>query len=59
MRSNLSHNAMQAGKSLLKKEYNTELSVDGALDLATRVLLKTMDTTTPSPDKVEMSVLRR
>lgn len=49
----------QAGKSLLKSDYSAGMSVDQALELAARVLLKTMDTTTPSAEKVEFSVLRR
>jgi 20S proteasome subunit alpha 3 len=43
----------------LKSDYTESASVEECLDLAAKVLLKTMDTATPTPDKVEFSVLRR
>jgi 20S proteasome subunit alpha 3 len=46
----------QAGKSLLKTEYNPEEipSIEEALRLAVKVLNKTMDGTTASADKMEL-----
>lgn len=49
----------QAATSLLKTEYKENLSMDEALELAVKVLGKTMDTVTPSPEKMEFSVLRK
>lgn len=49
----------QAGKSLLKTEYKPDMTLEQGLELAAKVLLKTMDTTTPSPEKTEFSVLQR
>jgi len=48
----------QAATSLLKKEYVEGCSIDEALELAVKVLNKTMDTVTPTPDKMEFSVLK-
>uniref|UniRef100_A0A7S2XZ80 Proteasome subunit alpha type n=1 Tax=Fibrocapsa japonica TaxID=94617 RepID=A0A7S2XZ80_9STRA len=47
----------QAGKSLLKTEYSDTLTVDEALELAAKVLNKSMDTTTPSAEKMEFFTL--
>lgn len=54
----------QAGKSLLKAEYNDEESsegempdISGALQLALKVLNKTMDGAIASPDKIELFVM--
>lgn len=49
----------QAATSLLKSEFKGDLSMDAALELAVKVLSKTMDTTTPSAEKMEFSVLRK
>ncbi|GBG30128.1 Proteasome subunit alpha type [Hondaea fermentalgiana] len=48
----------QAATSLLKKEYKDDCSIEEALELAVKVLNKTMDSVTPSADKMEFSVLR-
>jgi len=40
-------------------EFTPDLSVETALELAVKVLAKTMDTTTPTADKMEFSVLQR
>uniref|UniRef100_A0A7S2RIX5 Proteasome subunit alpha type n=1 Tax=Mucochytrium quahogii TaxID=96639 RepID=A0A7S2RIX5_9STRA len=48
----------QAASSLLKKEYKDECSIEDALELAVKVLNKTMDTVTPTPEKMEFSVLK-
>lgn len=50
----------QAGQSILKTDYKVdETSLDDALLLAVKVLSKTMDTTSPTADKVEFSTVTR
>lgn len=49
----------QAAKSILKADYAEDISVEDALKLSVKVLSKTMDTTTPSADKMEFTVVRR
>ena len=49
----------QAAKSLLKSDYADDMSIDDALQLSVKVLSKTMDTTTPSVDKMEFTVVTR
>lgn len=49
----------QAGKSLLKTDYKEDSNVDSNLKLAVKILLKTMDATTPSPEKIELSSITR
>jgi len=49
----------KAATSLLLSEFKPDLSVEAALELAVKVLTKTMDTTTPTADKMEFSVLQR
>jgi len=49
----------QAGKSLLKNEYEEGASIEDCLKLAAKVLNKTMDTTTPTADKMEFFTLTR
>lgn len=49
----------EAGKSMLKKEYKEDMSLQEALKLAVQVMNKTMDTTTPAPDKMEFYTLSR
>lgn len=49
----------QAGKALLKSEYEEGASVGDCLKLAVKVLNKTMDSTTPSPDKMEFTTITR
>lgn len=51
--------ACQAGKALLKSEYEEGASVDACLKLAVKVLNKTMDSTTPSPEKMEFTTITR
>jgi 20S proteasome subunit alpha 3 len=48
-----------AASTILKSDYKDDLSLDGALALAIKVLTKTMDSTTLSPDKLELSTVRR
>ena len=47
----------QAATSILKQEWNDELDLDGALKLALKVLSKTMDSTTLTPDKLDFATL--
>eukprot|EP01038_Epipyxis_sp_PR26KG_P015835 gene15835-21455_t len=47
----------QAGKSILKTDYVETNSVDKNLKVAVKVLLKTMDSATPSPERIELSTL--
>lgn len=45
----------QAGKSILKTDFVQNNSIDSNLKLAVKILLKTMDSTTPTPDRIELS----
>jgi 20S proteasome subunit alpha 3 len=49
----------QAGKSILKTDYHEENDLDKNLKVAVKILLKTMDATTPSPERIELSTLRK
>jgi len=49
----------QAGKSLLKSDYKEESSVQQTLKIAVKILLKTMDATAPSPERIELSTMKR
>jgi 20S proteasome subunit alpha 3 len=49
----------QAGKSLLKTDFKEENSLATNVKLAVQILSKTMDSTTPSPDRIELSIMRR
>lgn len=50
----------QAAQSILKTDYKSdEIKLDDALVLAVKVLSKTMDTTSPTPDKVEFATVTR
>lgn len=46
-----------AASSILKSDYKEGLSMDDALGLTVKVLTKTMDSTTLSPEKVELSTV--
>mmetsp|Transcript_26556 Transcript_26556/g.37804 ORF Transcript_26556/g.37804 Transcript_26556/m.37804 type:complete len:255 (+) Transcript_26556:33-797(+) len=48
-----------AAQSIFKKEYDEDIKLDDALLLSLKVLGKTMDTTSPTPDKVEISTITR
>jgi len=48
----------QAGKSLLKTDYAETNTVAENLKLAVKILIKTMDSTTPSPERIEISVMK-
>lgn len=47
----------QTATSLLKQEWSDNLTLDQGLYLAAKVLTKTMDTTSPTADKFEFSIL--
>ncbi|DAZ94901.1 TPA: hypothetical protein N0F65_003071 [Lagenidium giganteum] len=49
----------RAAKSLLKNEYEDSLTVETALKFAVKVMGKTMDTTTPSAEKLEFTTVTR
>lgn len=49
----------QAAQSILKTDYKDEMKLDDALILAVKVLSKTMDTTAPTPDKMEFATITR
>jgi len=50
----------QAAQSILKSDYKVaETSLKDALILAVKVLSKTMDTTSPTPDKLEFATVTR
>jgi 20S proteasome subunit alpha 3 len=46
-----------AASSILKSDYKDDIDFDGALGLAIKVLTKTMDSTTLSPDKLELCTI--
>lgn len=49
----------QAGKSILKTDYKPENSVEQNLKVAVKILLKTMDSATPTPERIELSTLKK
>ena len=49
----------KAATSILVSEFNAEMTVPEALKLAVKVLAKSMDTTAPTADKMEFTVLQR
>lgn len=49
----------QAAQSILKTEYKQDIELKDALVLAVKVLSKTMDTTSPSAEKLEFATLTR
>lgn len=49
----------QAAQSILKTEYKADMELKEALVLAVKVLSKTMDTTTPSAEKLEFATVTR
>merc|ERR1711988_29168 len=46
-----------SAESILKQEYQEDMDLGGALQLAIKVLSKTMDSTQLTPDKLEFAVL--
>jgi 20S proteasome subunit alpha 3 len=49
----------RAAKSMLKSDYEEGMTVDEALAFAVKVMGKTMDTTTPSTEKLEFTTVTR
>mmetsp|Transcript_43323 Transcript_43323/g.49819 ORF Transcript_43323/g.49819 Transcript_43323/m.49819 type:complete len:250 (+) Transcript_43323:178-927(+) len=49
----------QAANSILTQEYKEGCTLNEALGLVAKVMCRTMDTTSPSPDKFEIVVVRR
>ena len=49
----------KAATSILVSEFNATLTVQEALKLAVKVLAKSMDTTSPTADKMEFTMLQR
>lgn len=49
----------QAAQSILKTDYKEEATLDEALILAVKVLSKTMDTTSPTPEKLEFATVTK
>ena len=47
----------QAGKSILKSDFKDDLNVQKNIKLAIKILLKTMDSATPSPERLEISTM--
>ena len=45
----------QAGKSILKTDFKENASVNDNLKLAIKIILKTMDSTTPTAERIELS----
>ncbi len=49
----------QAGKSLLKTDYKEDGLVMDNMKLAVRILMKTLDAATPSPERIELTVMSK
>mmetsp|Transcript_11595 Transcript_11595/g.13322 ORF Transcript_11595/g.13322 Transcript_11595/m.13322 type:complete len:259 (+) Transcript_11595:271-1047(+) len=49
----------QNATTILRKEYAEDMSIDDAVQLAVKVLHKTMDTATPSAEKIEFTILKK
>jgi 20S proteasome subunit alpha 3 len=49
----------QAGKSILKTDYKEDATINDNLKLSVKILLKTLDSATPSPERIELSVLKK
>ena len=49
----------QAGKSILKTDYKEDGALAGNAKLAVKIMLKTMDSTTLSPERLEISELKK
>lgn len=48
----------QAGKSLLKTDFKDNATIESNLKLAVKILMKTMDAATPSPERIELSFMK-
>lgn len=49
----------QAGKSILKTDYTENNTIENNVKLAVKILLKTMDSTSPTADRFELSTIVR
>ena len=49
----------QAGKSILKTDYKENAAQQDNLMLAVKILLKTMDATAPSPERIDLSEIKK
>jgi 20S proteasome subunit alpha 3 len=49
----------QSGKGLLKTDYKEDNTVETNLKLAIKILVKTMDSTTPSAERIELSMMKQ
>eukprot|EP01035_Chromulina_nebulosa_P024528 gene24528-31944_t len=49
----------QAGKSILKTDYNETNDLAKNMKIAVKILLKTMDSSAPSPERIELSTITR
>eukprot|EP00606_Chrysophyceae_sp_TOSAG23-5_P000100 GSChrysophyteH2.ASY1.ANO1.369.1 assembled CDS len=49
----------QAGKSILKTDYKENADQAANLKLAVKILLKTMDATAPSPERIDLSEIKK
>lgn len=49
----------QAGKSILKTDFSENNTLQQNLRVAVKILLKTMDSTAPSAERIELSLLQR
>ncbi|EIE20105.1 20S proteasome alpha subunit C [Coccomyxa subellipsoidea C-169] len=49
----------QAAQNLLKQDYTDEITLDMAIKLVTKILSKTMDSTSLSPEKVELATISK
>jgi len=48
-----------AANSFLREEYDEKITLEKGLDLAIKALSKTLDTTSPSPDKIEIVTITK
>ena len=44
---------------MLKTDYKEENTLDTNIKLAIKILVKTMDSTTPSPERIELLVMKK
>lgn len=49
----------QSATTILKQEWNEDMDVNDALELAAKVLIKTMDACTPTAEKLEFAVITK
>jgi 20S proteasome subunit alpha 3 len=49
----------QAGKGILKTDYKENSTQADNLKLAVKIMLKTMDATAPSPERIDLSEVKR